>query len=56
MPACFGLEGQSIPECRKLLAGTDLWTETGYAQTETGDWQVSMNCPMPGVTADKINW
>lgn len=33
-----------------------LQQEIGYKQFPDGSWLVSMNCPMPGVTAEMIRW
>ena len=39
-----------------ILSNRSLQQEIGYRQFETGDWLVSMNCPMPGITPEMIAW
>lgn len=43
-------------EKNRILTDENLQHEVGYRQTKSGIWQVSCYCPMPGVTAQMINW
>ncbi len=37
-----------------ILTNKDLKSEVGFAKTESGDYIVSMICPLPGVTAEMV--
>ncbi len=39
-----------------ILSDFDLQTEIGYAKMNDGTYLVSMICPMPGITAEMIDW
>lgn len=40
----------------EVLSNRDLQAEVGYAKMDDGTFLVSMNCPMPGITVDMIEW
>ena len=40
----------------KILSDPDLQAEIGYAKMDDGIYLVSMTCPMPGITAEMIEW
>lgn len=39
-----------------ILKNTSLQHEAGYCASGQGNWQVSMFCPMPGVSTKMIEW
>ena len=39
-----------------VLSDSDLQTEIGYTKMDDGTYLVSMICPMPGITAEMIDW
>ena len=43
-------------EMNMLLCDEALQHEAGYRAYGKGNWQVSMYCPMPGLTAEMIRW
>ena len=45
-----------VSEVNELLIREDLQKEAGYRKMEKGIWQVSMYCPMPGITPEMIQW
>lgn len=45
-----------ITEMDEILRSPSLQEEIGFKQFPDGSWLVSMNCPMPGITADMISW
>ena len=51
--------GNSILEFEdknKILTDDILQMEVGYSKMKNGDYVVSMYCPMPGVTAQMVEW
>ena len=40
----------------EILSDVDLQTEIGYVKMDDGTYLVSMICPMPGITAEMIDW
>lgn len=40
----------------EILCNTTLQNEIGFGQFENGSYLVSMVCPMPGITAEMIEW
>ncbi|MGN0467686.1 MAG: DAPG hydrolase family protein [Acutalibacteraceae bacterium] len=40
----------------EILCDSALLQEVGFKQFESGDWLVSMTCPMPGITPEMIRW
>ncbi len=39
-----------------ILSNTKLQTEVGYTKMDNGTYLVAMVCPMPGITAEMIEW
>ena len=39
-----------------ILSDSDLLSEVGYCRLDDGTYQVSMICPMPGITPEMIEW
>lgn len=50
------IELTSFEDKDEILRRKELWHEAGYRQYPDGNWLISMYCPMPGVTADMVNW
>lgn len=46
----------SFEDKNTLLQSADLRQEVGYRRFQNGDYLVSMNCPMPGITPEMISW
>ncbi len=46
----------SFEDKNQCLSDDSLGQEVGFGQFPDGSWLVSMNCPMPGVTAEMIRW
>lgn len=40
----------------EILLNTELQSEVGYVKMDDGTYLVSMICPMPGITAEMIEW
>ena len=40
----------------EILSDVDLQTEIGYVKMDNDTYLVSMICPMPGITAEMIDW
>lgn len=45
-----------LDEMNSLLTRKDLRQEAGYVQLSDGNYLAAMYCPMPGVTAEMIEW
>lgn len=45
-----------LEKCDLILVTDALQNEVGYSQFPDGSWLVSMNCPMPGITKEMIDW
>jgi hypothetical protein len=54
------LEGQITPtlfeDKNDILSNVALQQETGFGRLPSGDYLVSMICPMPGITAEMVDW
>ena len=46
----------SFERREQLLLDPALHKEAGYTRLANGDWLVAMWCPMPGITAEMIDW
>lgn len=45
-----------IEEKNTILSNCKLQQEVGYKQFDSGDWLVSMVCPMPEISVEMIEW
>lgn len=46
----------SFDDKDSILYDCSLQQEVGYTRLSDGNWLVSMICPMPGITAEMIEW
>lgn len=53
---CQNIHATSFEDKNDILLSSTLQNEVGFKKTESGDYLVSMTCPMPGITAEMINW
>ena len=51
-----GIEGTPFDAKNRILSDAALQREIGYHRLDNGTYQVSMICPMPGITPEMIEW
>lgn len=56
LKASGNISSTLFEEKDEILSNKKLQSEIGYKMLQNGDFQVSMNCPMKGVSKEMIDW